>query len=78
MTNPTDPVTICSAKGCRAQAVWILGWNNPKLHTVNRRKTWAACDQHRQQLADFLDLRGFLRDVVAIAEPGSGRQTLES
>ncbi|MEU9604385.1 hypothetical protein [Streptomyces sp. NPDC048057] len=67
-----DPVydenPICSAKGCRATAVWVLAWNNPKLHTPERRKTWIACDEHRQHLADFLDLRGFLKEVVALDE----------
>ena len=53
----------CSAKGCRAEAVWALRWNNPKLHTPERRKTWLACDEHRASLADFLAARQFLRDV---------------
>ena len=68
----------CLARGCREQARWVLGWNNPKLHTPDRRKTWLACDVHRQPLADFLAARGFLRDVVAVGEPGSGRQTLQA
>lgn len=55
---------ICSAKGCREPAVWALRWNNPKLHTPERRKTWLACDSHRASLADFLDRRGFLRETV--------------
>lgn len=63
---PTAPV--CSAKGCRADAQWVLAWNNPKLHTPERRKTWLACEDHRQQLADFLDLRGFLKETVGLAE----------
>jgi hypothetical protein len=54
---------ICSARGCRAPARWALEWNNPKLHTPDRRKTWLACDDHRPTLASFLDARGFLRDV---------------
>ena len=41
----TSPV--CSAKGCRAAATWVLAWNNPKLHTPDRRKTWTACDEHK-------------------------------
>lgn len=56
---------ICSAKGCRAPATWALLWNNPRLHTPERRKTWLACADHRQSLADFLDARGFLKDVLA-------------
>jgi hypothetical protein len=55
----------CSAKGCTAAAVWALQWNNPKVHTPERRKTWLACDEHRQTLGDFLAARGFLKDVVA-------------
>ena len=57
----TDP---CSAKGCSADAVHAVLWNNPKLHTPERRKVWLACDEHRQQLADFLGARQFLKDVV--------------
>ena len=53
----------CSAKGCRAPALWQLSWNNPKLHTPQYRKTWLACDQHRTTLGPFLDARGFLREV---------------
>ncbi|MGY5032286.1 hypothetical protein ACWC9U_15550 [Streptomyces sp. 900116325] len=59
---------ICSAKGCRAAAVWVLAWNNPKLHTPERRKTWLACDEHREHLSSFLGVRGFLKDVVTLAE----------
>ncbi len=50
-------------KGCRETAVWELLWNNPKLHTPERRKSWVACEEHRHSLADFLTARGFLRDV---------------
>jgi hypothetical protein len=53
----------CSAKGCRAAAVWQLQWNNPKLHTPEYRKTWLACADHRESLGGFLDVRGFLREV---------------
>ena len=59
-----DPDT-CSAKGCQAPATWQLQWNNPKLHTPDRRKVWLACEEHRQSLSDFLGARGFLKDVVA-------------
>ncbi|MEU6737017.1 hypothetical protein [Streptomyces physcomitrii] len=64
--SPADPQ--CSAKGCRADAVWVLAWNNPKLHTPERRKTWLACEEHRAHLSSFLDVRGFLKDVVALEE----------
>jgi hypothetical protein len=61
----SDPV-ICSARGCRAPASYVLVWNNPKVHAPEREKTWVACEEHRQSLADFLDLRGFLRRVEAL------------
>ncbi|MFR9778332.1 hypothetical protein ACL02O_20040 [Micromonospora sp. MS34] len=72
--SPADEAPICSARGCRAPAVWELRWNNPRLHTPERRKTWLACVEHRGSLGDFLDARGFLREVVAM--PGS--PTLEA
>jgi hypothetical protein len=53
----------CSAKGCQEAAVWSVLWNNPKLHTPDRRKTWLACEAHRDELAGFLSARGFLRAV---------------
>lgn len=59
---------VCSAKGCRDDAVWVLAWNNPKLHTPERRKTWLACDDHREHLSSFLGVRGFLKDVVTLTE----------
>jgi hypothetical protein len=59
---------VCSAKGCRAAAVWVLAWNNPKLHTPERRKTWLACEEHREHLSQFLGVRGFLKDVVPLAD----------
>jgi hypothetical protein len=62
---------ICSAKGCQNPAQWSLLWNNPKLHTEDRRKSWLACDEHRQSLADFLGARSFLRDVEPVSAPGS-------
>jgi hypothetical protein len=61
----SDPV-VCSARGCRAPASYALVWNNPKVHAPEREKTWVACEEHRQSLAHFLDLRGFLRRVEAL------------
>ncbi|GHB05857.1 hypothetical protein GCM10010330_69920 [Streptomyces tendae] len=66
VSDETTP--ICSAKGCRTPAVWVLAWNNPKVHTPERRKTWIACDEHREHLSQFLGVRNFLKDVVPLAE----------
>ncbi len=60
------PELTCSARGCRAAATWQLLWNNPRLHTPERRKTWLACDEHRDSLAEFLRARSFLKDVVEV------------
>jgi hypothetical protein len=61
---------ICSAKGCRAPAAWALAWNNPKLHEPERRKTWLACDTHRESLSAFLTARQFLRETTPLpSEP---------
>lgn len=63
----------CSARGCRAEAAWGLRWNNPRLHTPERRKVWVACDEHRVSLTQFLEARGFLRDTVPASDlPAEG------
>ena len=54
---------VCSAKGCRQPAAWVLVWNNPRLHTPGREKTWVACEDHRTSLSEHLAVRGFLRRV---------------
>lgn len=63
---PAEEPLVCSAKGCSRAAAWRLLWNNPKLHTPDRRKEWLACEQHRVSLGEFLGARSFLRDVVAV------------
>lgn len=64
--EPHEPLT-CSARGCRAPAAWVLAWNNPRLHTPERRKQWLACEDHREELAAFLRARSFLREVEPVA-----------
>lgn len=64
MSQTGSQPDVCSAKGCRAPATSQLLWNNPKLHTQDRRKVWLACDEHRPSLSDFLAARNFLRGVV--------------
>lgn len=64
--QPEGLPPTCSRQGCRQAAAWVLVWNNPKVHTPARRKTWSACDEHLDYLRHFLDRRGFLRDVVSI------------
>lgn len=52
----------CSARGCTNDAVIDLLWNNPKVHTPDRRKSWVACAEHDEHLSQFLGTRGFLRE----------------
>ncbi len=59
----------CSAKGCRAPAVHLLVWNNPKVHAPDREKTWVACGEHRESLSHHLAVRSFLRRVEPLAPP---------
>ncbi len=71
MSQPAGEVVpdlVCSAKRCGACATWALRWNNPKLHPPERRKTWLACDAHRDSLGEFLGVRGFLRETVPASE----------
>ena len=63
---------LCSAKGCHTPGVWELRWNNPKIHTPDRRKVWLACDDHRPSLSDFLGARGFLKETEP-HEPAADR-----
>jgi hypothetical protein len=57
---------VCSAKACRSPARHAVIWRNPKVHAEGRRKVWLACDEHRQSLADFVALRGFLIEVIPV------------
>lgn len=59
--GPASEEPICSRRGCTRPGRYALEWNNPKIHTPERRKIWLACAEHREYLADFLDARGFLR-----------------
>lgn len=65
--DPVDEL-VCSARGCGAAAAWGLLWNNPKLHTPDRRKVWLACSDHREHLEQFLGARDFLRGTVPVSE----------
>lgn len=57
----------CSRKACRANASWQLLWNNPKIHTPERRKVWLACGDHRAWLEDYLQTRGLWKETVGLS-----------
>ncbi|NUL45109.1 hypothetical protein F7P69_07860 [Cellulosimicrobium funkei] len=69
---------VCSRKGCGNPAAWRLEWNNPRIHTPDRRKTWLACEDHRGWLADYLQSRGLLRDVLPLASNGTDTREKDS
>ncbi|MET2012760.1 hypothetical protein ABXJ56_14555 [Microbacterium chocolatum] len=56
----------CSRAGCRTAARWRIDWRNPRIHDAERRKTWVACDEHRDYLRDFLAARDFPVSVSAL------------
>lgn len=66
-TGPAE--AECSRKGCRNRASWRLEWNNPRIHAPERRKTWLACAEHRHWLAEYLQSRGLLKDVLPLDAP---------
>lgn len=57
---------ICSRAGCREDARWQVIWRNPRIHTADRRKIWAACDAHVDYLRDYLATRDFPVEVAPL------------
>lgn len=66
--SPDRSDLVCSAKGCRAAPQHAVVWRNPTLHTPDRRKVWLACEDHREHLSSFVQVRGFLIEVVPVSE----------
>ncbi|MEN2741089.1 hypothetical protein ABCS02_25175 [Microbacterium sp. X-17] len=58
----------CSRAGCGAAARWRIDWRNPRIHDGDRRKTWVACDEHREELRAFLDARRFPLEVSPLTD----------
>ncbi|GAB3554958.1 hypothetical protein GCM10027404_30320 [Arthrobacter tumbae] len=57
---------ICSRKACGRSASWQLLWNNPRIHTPERRKTWLACSGHREWLEEYLTTRGLWKQTLPL------------
>ncbi|HJV98896.1 MAG TPA: hypothetical protein VJ617_07370 [Arthrobacter sp.] len=71
--GPAAAVATCSRKACRSEASWQLLWNNPKIHTPERRKIWLACGDHRDWLEDYLQTRGLWKETVPLGpDAGAG------
>lgn len=69
---PGPDTVQCSRAGCREDAVFQVNWRNPKIHSIDRVKIWAACAEHVDFLADFVRSRDFPVVVTALG------QTVES
>jgi hypothetical protein len=54
---------VCSRAGCSDPAAWVIAWRNPRIHGIERRKEWSACDAHVEYLRAFLAARDFPLDV---------------
>lgn len=65
---PRTDELVCSARACRREAARALLWNNPRIHPEARRKVWLACDEHAESLGQYLGVRGFLKDTIAVGE----------
>lgn len=57
---------VCSRKGCREDAAWQLLWNNPRIHTPERRKAWASCPGHVTWFEDYLSERGLWKETLPL------------
>lgn len=57
---------VCSRKGCRNGAAWQLLWNNPRIHTPERRKAWASCPDHVAWFEEYLRDRGLWRQTLPL------------
>ncbi|WP_269940046.1 acetone carboxylase [Arthrobacter sp. HY1533] len=70
--GPEQPAdAICSRKGCRESATMALLWNNPKIHTAERRKIWVACPGHVEWLEDYLKSRSLWKATQPLSPKDS-------
>ncbi|MEO6529947.1 MAG: acetone carboxylase [Specibacter sp.] len=67
----TPQAPLCSRKGCRELATMQLLWNNPKIHTADRRKIWLACQDHVARLEDYLQSRSLWKETLPMSPKDS-------
>lgn len=60
----------CSRASCNNNATWKILWRNPKIHDQSRLKTWLACEDHKDYLAEYLKARSFPVTVKTFKENG--------
>jgi hypothetical protein len=56
----------CSRAGCQEQAKWFIYWRNPKIHFGDNKKTWLACESHKEFFTEYLSVREFFLEAVII------------
>jgi hypothetical protein len=61
-----SPDLKCSRAGCQEQASWFIYWRNPKVHSEDRKKTWLACESHKEFFKEYLSMREFLLEAEII------------
>ncbi|MFM1797625.1 MAG: hypothetical protein RL733_1406 [Actinomycetota bacterium] len=49
----------CSRANCKNAATHLIDWANPMIHCGDRKKTWAACEEHKEYLIEFVKARNF-------------------
>ena len=61
----------CSRAECQAEAIYLIDWANPMIHCGERKKTWAACEEHRDYLVDFVKARNFFIELRPVTPIGN-------
>jgi hypothetical protein len=56
----------CSRAGCLNRATNKINWRNPKIHGLDRTKTWLGCESHTDYLVEYLSVRGFFLNLEEI------------
>lgn len=68
LQQPEEGAPQCSRRGCTEAAHWKVLWNNPRIHTPERRKVWLACHEHREWLCEYLASRGLFKSCEPLNE----------
>ncbi len=63
-----DPQLKCSRARCTNPPETAIVWRNPKIHAADKHKTWLSCSEHSDYLRDFVAARGFLKEVISLAD----------
>ena len=60
MEKASPEIPKCSRAGCVERAIALIDWRNPRVHSLDRIKSWSACAEHQEFLVDYLKTRDFL------------------